>query len=452
MRFSELDGLAVGVWGLGREVRSFVAKLAEHLPRARISVVVREDPEEDASDLERGGAQVVRADEAVAALSRCDVIVRSPGVSIHRRELVELARADIRTATPTGLWLSERGGRRVIGVTGTKGKSTTATIIAHLAATAGHRVHLAGNIGRPALELLDVPAADWAVIELSSYQIADLRCGPEVAVMTNLYKDHVNWHGSDPVYRAEKLRLLALPRVATCVLPAGNADIAAADHGEARVMLYDVAGAWHVTPEGINDGARLRIPFSALPLRGPHNAVNVCAALTAIQAAGLSLPALPDGLTALQPLPHRLETVQSTHGVEWVDDSISTTPESTIAALASFPDRRVILLGGGQDRDQDYSELATIAVDRRLLLLGLPTTGSRLVSAARAAGVRAERAVEVADMAEAVALAHRLARPGTIVLLSPAAPSYNAYRNFEERGAHFRALARLDHPPQLDPA
>ena len=182
MRFSELDGLIVGVWGLGLEIRSFAHHLHARLPRARIGVVVLDQP---AGNDVAPHARVVGAEEAVEALAVCDVLVRSPGVSIHRPELQAL---DIPVVTATGLWLAEREGRRVIGVTGTKGKSTTATALHHLVAAAGRHAELGGNIGLPALDLLDVPADDWVIAELSSYQIADLEQGPEIAVMTNLYR------------------------------------------------------------------------------------------------------------------------------------------------------------------------------------------------------------------------------------------------------------------------
>jgi UDP-N-acetylmuramoyl-L-alanine---L-glutamate ligase len=188
-----------------------------------------------------------------------------------------------------------------------------------------------------------------------------------------------------------------------------------------------------------------------LPLRGSHNALNLCAALTALAAGGLATPRLPDALRGFRALPHRLEVVAEHERVVWVDDSISTTPESTLAALASFAERAVVLLAGGQDRGQDYEELGrALAARDAAVLLGLPTTGPRLVAAARRAGVPATRALETTGMEEAVARARELAgvagarersEQGAVVLLSPAAPSYDTYRDFEERGAHFQALA-----------
>jgi UDP-N-acetylmuramoyl-L-alanine---L-glutamate ligase len=451
VRFSELDGARVGVWGAGREIRSFAAQLARRLPSARIAVVALDaEPEEDVRALlgVPGARVVVGAADAPAALARCDVVVRSPGVSIHRPELRALREAGVAVVTATGLWLAERGGRGVIGVTGTKGKSTTSALAAHVARAAGVEMSLAGNIGVPALDLLDRPADAPAVVELSSYQIADLAVGPQVAVVTSLFREHVDWHGSEATYRAEKLRLLGLPGVATAVVDAREAEVLAAVPDALARTSFGNREGWRVTSEGVARGGELRVPVQALPLRGEHNALNLCAALAALEAFGIALPPLPDALRGFEALPHRLEVVGEHDGVTWVDDSISTTPESTLAALASFADRDVVLLGGGQDRAQDYATLARVLAARAAAVVGLPSTGGRLVAAARAAGVPAERAIEAGDMEAAVAHARALARAGGAVLLSPAAPSYDTYRDFEQRGDHFRALAARAQAPR----
>lgn len=439
MRFSQLDGHSIGLWGFGRETRSFIAQAQRHLPGARVEVLVLDDPSVDPGA--PAGTRIVGRPEAVAALRGYDFLIRSPGVSIYRPEIEQLRADGVRVATATGLWLAERGGRRVVGITGTKGKSTTATLLAHLVRATGAPVRLAGNIGRPALDLIDTPADEWAVVELSSYQIADLPCGPEIAVVTNLYKEHIDWHGEEAIYRRDKMRLLTLDGVRACVIPAGEREIAAAAENCSASVRFGGDDGWHVTEIGIRRGPELVVPTAALPLRGGHNATNLCAALAALDGMGISPPPLPDALSGIASLPHRLETVHSAGGVEWVDDSISTTPESTLAAMAAYPDRDLILIGGGQDRDQDYAELGRVAAARNALVLGLPVTGSRFVAAARAAGVPGDRAVEVPDMEAAVHAARSFARPGAVVLLSPAAPSYNSYRNFEERGDHFAALA-----------
>jgi UDP-N-acetylmuramoyl-L-alanine---L-glutamate ligase len=440
MRFSELDGALIGVWGVGRETRSFATHVERRLPGARIVAIAVDDPNADRGWPLTPGPPVVSGAAILPALRTCDVVVRSPGVSIYRPELAELRADGMPVTTATALWLAERHGRRIIGVTGTKGKSTTATLAFHVARAAGHRVQLAGNIGSPALDLLDAPADDVAIVELSSYQIADLDVGPEVVAYTNLYREHVDWHGSDEAYRVDKLRALSLPGVRVAVIPADDEAMAAAARG-VEVRPYGTAAGWHVVDYGIALRGTPVVAAHELPLPGEHNARNLCAALTALEAAGLVVPDVPAALAGFRPLPHRLEVVLDHAGVLWVDDSISTTPESTLAALATFRDREIILLGGGHDRGQDYGALAAALAACGARVIGMPTTGARLVSAARRAGIDEDRAVEAPDLPTAVALARASLRPGVAVLLSPAAPSYNAYRSFEARGDHFRALA-----------
>jgi len=445
VRFSELDGAKVGVWGAGREIRSFAAQLARRLPAARIAVAVFDapPPEDVRVALAAPEASIVDADGALAALAGCDVLIRSPGVSIHRPQLRALRDGGLQVTTATGLWLAEREGRAVIGVTGTKGKSTTAALVVHLARAAGRTVHLAGNIGVPALDLLDHDPTEMAVVELSSYQVADLQFGPQTAVITSLFPEHTDWHGSFEGYREDKLRILGLPGVHTAVLNGRSEQLVAAAAARAACELipYGVPGGWDLTPLGIARVGELALARAELPLRGQHNALNLCAALAALEAFGVALAPLPDALQGFRALPHRLETVAEREGVLWVNDSISTTPESTLAALESFAEREILLIGGGQDRGQDYAALARRLAETGAGVVGIPSTGPRLIAEARRAGVPAARALEAADLRAAIALARTLARAGTTVLLSPAAASYDQYRDFEERGELFRALA-----------
>jgi UDP-N-acetylmuramoylalanine--D-glutamate ligase len=444
VRFSDLDGATVGVWGAGREIRSLARQLARRLPSARIAVAVfdGEPPADVHEALAAPGAaaRVLSASRAVEALRACDVVVRSPGVSIHRPELRALREASARVTTATALWMAEREGTAVIGITGTKGKSTTAALAFHLARAAGRPAHLAGNIGVPALDLLDQDPTELAVVELSSYQIADLEVGPQVAVLTNLFPEHLDWHGSPESYREEKLRIVRLPGVRVSVLNGRSEELLAAGRGAIAAIPYGVRDGWDLTPRGIARAGELVLASGQLPLRGEHNALNLCAALAALEAYGVGLPPLSEALSSFRPLPHRLETVAERDGVLWVNDSISTTPESTIAALASFADREIVLIGGGQDRGQDYTGLAGRLAATGASVVGLPSTGQRLIAAARRAGVPQRRAIESVDIRAAVGLARTLARPGAVVLLSPAAPSYDHFRDFEERGERFRAL------------
>jgi UDP-N-acetylmuramoylalanine--D-glutamate ligase len=468
VRFSELEGARVGVWGAGREIVSFADQLARRLPSAQIAVAAFDSPPAqdiretlkapDARIVIAGGAAPtgiaevtagdgigdgVRGHEVIEALSGCNVVVRSPGVSIYRPELRAVREAGTEVTTATALWLAERGGVGVIGVTGTKGKSTTAALTSHLARAAGRTVRLAGNIGVPALDLLDEEPADVTVVELSSYQTADLRTGPEVALVTSLFREHTDWHGSEEVYRADKLRLLGLPGVRAAVVNWRDERLREELGTASEVLRYGVPEGWDVVPEGIALNGEPRARSAELSLLGEHNALNLCGALAALEALGIE-PALPGSLQGFQPLAHRLQTVLERDGVVWVNDSISTTPESTLAALASFPGRELILIGGGQDRGQDYEQLGIVLAERSATVIGVPTTGPQLLAAARAAGVQIARVIEAPDLREAVALARSTAQPGAVVLLSPAAPSYDNYRDFEQRGEFFRMLALAD--------
>jgi UDP-N-acetylmuramoylalanine--D-glutamate ligase len=445
VRFSQLKGRSIGVWGAGREVRSLAAQLWR-LPGAEITVVAFDatpDPEALAA-LGAPGARSAVGSEAVEALAGCDVVVRSPGVSIYKPEMQALLAGGTPVTTATALWLAEHGGSGVIGITGTKGKSTTAALACHLARAAGVDAALAGNIGMPALDLLGRdPAPELILLELSSYQIADLTSGPEVAVITNLYREHLDWHLTEETYRREKLRIFALPGVRTAVVNARSPELARAAAGVENVVAYGSSPGWDCDEEGLRRAGELVVSAADLPLPGPHNALNLCAALTALDVAGVD-PPLPESLAEFASLPHRLQACGERDGVVWVDDSISTTPESTLAALEAFAGRDVVVLAGGQDRGQDYTELGAALARRGAAVVGMPTTGERAVAAALEAGASPERAVTAADLAAAVGRARTIARPGSVILLSPAAPSYDHFRNFEERGERFRELLEAD--------
>ena len=445
MRFSELDGKRIGVWGAGREIVSFAQQLHRRVPSARIVAVAfdSQPPDHVGDILLAPDARVLTGIEVLDGCNGCDVLVRSPGVSTHREELVTLRERGVEVTTATALWLAQCAGERVIGVTGTKGKSTTAALASHLARAAGSTVRLAGNIGVPALDLLDEEPADVTVLELSSYQTADLRTGPEVALVTSLFREHTDWHGTEEAYRADKLRLLDLPGVRVAGINWRDERLREELGDASGALRYGVPEGWDVVLEGIALNGELRARSSELPLLGEHNALNLCGALAALGALGIE-PTLPDSLQGFQPLAHRLEMVTERDGVLWIDDSISTTPESTLAALVSFPGREIVLIAGGQDRGQDYAELGRVLAEQRVTVIGVPSTGPRLLSAARAAGTPAARAIAAADMGNAVELARGLAASGSVILLSPAAPSYDHYRDFEQRGERFRALALAD--------
>jgi UDP-N-acetylmuramoylalanine--D-glutamate ligase len=442
MRFSELDGKRIGIWGLGRETRSLIDHIARRLPGAEVAVVANDDGPADVRGVLGNDVQTVSGDDIVPALLTCDIVIRSPGVSIYSPSASTVRAAAIPMTTATSLWVSEAPSRPVIGVTGTKGKSTTSLLIAHLARSAGLTVELAGNVGRPALDLLDEPEADLYVLELSSYQLADLHDGPRVAVITNLYSEHLPWHGSYERYRSDKLRIADLPGVEQIVASAGDAEVVAALASAAPPVTWiGEAPGYQVVPEGIVRAGRLVLPREAFPLPGDHNALNLCTALAALEAFGVAEPPMPESVDGFRGLAHRLEVLGERDGLTWVNDSISTTPESTIAGLASFEHvADITLLAGGLDRGQDFGALGAELARRQARLITLRDTGPAIAAAARAAGLPEDLIDDAGTLDRAVGIAAERTPRGGVVLLSPAGASQPHYKDFEQRGDELRTL------------
>lgn len=440
MRACDLHGKRVGLWGAGREAQSAYRALST-VASPRSFTVVSNEPvsSEQRAQFSGGEVPIGFSEDTVAALSGCDVVVRSPGVSRYRPEVSELERAGVSFTTATNLWMAEHPDAPVIAVTGTKGKSTTSSLIAHMARAGGANVVLAGNIGVPLLDHLHAtePVDLW-VLELSSYQTADLERSPRVAVVLNLYPEHSDWHGSHERYYEDKLnvlrdsqRVLAVlnardERLRSIVAPANTAWFACEDS-------YDVA-----REDILRHGERI-LRGEDSPLSGEHNALNICAALAALETFGLPVGDVATALHGFRPLPHRLQPVGTAGGLSFIDDGISTTPQSTIAALAALGEARVALIAGGYDRGQDYGELARAIIDGSVAaVIALPDTGERLLDEIRAVDdVNAPELVPVQSMPEAVTRANAVLAGEGVVLLSPAAPSFGAYRDFEERSEHF---------------
>ncbi len=446
MRICELEGRRVGLWGAGREAAATFRALG-----SPAGVVVATDAPVDLAGRDAfPGATFVDGPDAWRALTELDVVVRSPGISRYRDDVRALSEAGPRLTTATNLWFAEHGDECVIGVTGTKGKSTTASLTAALARAAGAHVELAGNIGRPLLEVVAPQAApDVWVVELSSYQTADLERSPCIAVVVNLYREHLDWHGDEERYVADKLNLLAHDPW-TVVLNGRDERLAAAAPDGSERVLFGVEGGFDAVAQTVvRDGMPI-VDLRRTALLGAHNALNVAAALTAAEVAGW-LPADPQAaLAGFEPLPHRLQTVAVDGGVRFVDDSISTTPESAVAALEALPGEPVALLVGGQDRGQDFAPLgAAIAAHGAVrAVIGMPDNGARALEAIGAAAPTAM----ADDLDDAVARGRAALDGAGVVLLSPAAPSYGRFRDFTQRGERFaQAATGSSAPPARTP-
>lgn len=433
MRFDRLRGLKVGLAGFGREGRALERAAADRAPDLDVTVFDEGQPQAPPErwPLVAGSLESMPGD--------LDVILRSPGVPVDHPGLAACRARGGRVVGLSSIWFSERPDARVVAVTGSKGKSTTASLVAHLMNAAGLRAVLAGNIGVPLLDHLDTQA-DWFVVELSSYQLADLAGRPTLGAITRLFPEHADWHGGEAAYYACKLRLLDLLAGNPLIINAADPVLARATADYAGRIDANREDGLHARGDGIYRADRWLLADSGLPLPGRHNRDNAVLALGVLEQIGLRAEDMVGALANFRGLPHRLESVPAADDRLWINDSIATTPHATRAALEAFPGRPVVLIAGGLERGGDWEQVIAWCRDRPLAgLVSLPDNGPRIREDLSAAGaVAREWCVAAEDMPGAVAAALALAPPEAVVLLSPGAPSFPRYRDFEDRGRQFR--------------
>lgn len=313
-----------------------------------------------------------------------------------------------------------------IGVTGSKGKSTTASLIAAMLTRAKRRVQLVGNIGAPMLTALLKPVKSDTifVIELSSYQLDDIRFSPHIAVVLGLFPEHMDYHGGVKEYYEAKHNIVRFQR-------------------ERDLFVYNphdrILRSWKKTVRSRSIPFVDDFPFSKenVPLLGAHNYLNIQAATTVARLFGVSDDCIQDAIYAFKPLPHRLEFVGMFQGIHFYDDAISTAPESTIAAILALKKVETIFLGG-EDRGYDFSILERVLLKSGIKNIVLfPKSGKRILHDREKFHI-----LETKSMAEAIAFAYKTTSPGHICLLSTASPSYSLWKNFEEKGREFQKWVR----------
>lgn len=438
VRFEDLVGRSVVIWGAGREGRAAHTELTT---RGIASVLAVTDGRPTAEDL---AALVVTGPAAVACLESAEVVVRSPGIPHTSAQSLQLKALRIPVTSLTDLWLNDNAGR-AIAVTGTKGKSTTSALIQHLLGGVGVTAALVGNGGTP-VTAGDQASAQVAVVEVSSYQAADLTVSPRVAVITSLYPEHLLWHGSFEQYVADKLNLVA-HHPGTVIIPDAADEIgrlvAARTGPDTRVRTPSEIGLT-VTETGIEWRGVGELPLAKVPLHGLHNLTNIALGLAAgcafVDPTSGDKVRMLESVSTFAPLTHRLETVPSYDGRAWVDDSLATAPEAVVAALETYPRARVTLIIGGADRGLSFTPLTSYLIQREppATVIAVGPAGARIAREAAESGIALRLAP---DFAGALAWATEDRTGSDVVLLSPGAPSFDEFASYEERSAAFRAAA-----------
>ncbi|MGA2930886.1 MAG: UDP-N-acetylmuramoyl-L-alanine--D-glutamate ligase [Acidimicrobiales bacterium] len=429
--WSALADASVGVWGLGVEGRASIRRL-----RTMGCVPVLVDDAPGAPSLD--GLEVLATGSGgLDALLSCDVVVKSPGISRYRPEMARLEAAEVTVCGGLGLFMAEADPARVACITGTKGKSTTTALAVHLLNGLGYRARAGGNIGQPPWDPSPEPGPDYWVIETSSFQVPDIVTAPHVVAVTSLSPDHLDWHGTVERYYADKLSLCTKPGV-TLALADGSDDLL-----RAHAALLGPHLRWVTAPEVEHDAAW----SASLGLPGLHNARNASVARAVL--VGMGIPGAADddriarAAEGFGGLPSRCHSLGSVGDVEFVDDGLSTNVLPAQAALHAFAERPVALLVGGHDRGVDYAPLGRTVAGRAAptLVVTMPDNGPRIGAAVREAGDGTVEVIDAVSLDAAVEAAFGWAGPGTVVLLSPAAPSFGRYGDYRERSAAFAEAA-----------
>lgn len=405
MNISELSGKRILLLGYGREGKATHAFLSRFVADATVAFA---DRATDPLYLEKQ--------------EKYDLVVRSAGVP---KRLVRIP-----YTTATNIFFANVKGK-TIGVTGSKGKSTTASLIASILKEAGMKVHLAGNIGYPLLEAImdGNTSEDIFVCELSSYQLDDIAHAPDIAVITNLFPEHMDYHNGFAAYAAAKARI-----------------VTKASKDDFFVYNDEVSELRSLAKKTKAHSVRFlkRLPFAKTGIRllGKHNVANVRAAVSVARILRIPDAVSERAVRSFEGLPHRLERVGTFAGITFYDDAISTTPESTIAAVDALPDTSAILLGG-LDRGYNFAPLANVIAKSKISCMVLfPDSGDAIAKALKEEGVTIANTLHTRSMQEAVAFCYTHTPKGTVCLLSTASPSYSVWKNFEQKGDLFQKYVK----------
>lgn len=436
-----IDGKKVLLLGFGREGRALCRRITEVGGYQALGI----SDANPLSDAPEGVSLHIGADYQ-AAMAEYDIVFKSPGIVLKPEFQPE--KLPCRVTSLTELFLTAYRDQ-CIGITGTKGKSTTSSLLYHVLHEAGVPSVLGGNIGIPTAELYEQITPETVIVmEIGVHQLEYNHVSPKTAVFLNLYEEHLDHYGTfeyyayckENIYRNQRPGDLlicgepSLPAEGDC-----QADVLrlAKNDTNADVSLLDGKTMFY-------RGETCEIPAD-IALTGEHNRYNCAVVYALAKRLGLPDSQITDGIRSFQPLPHRLSPIGTYHGIRWVDDSISTACETCIQALNSLPDTDTVLIGG-MDRGINYTQLLDYLADSPVPhIILMSDSGRRILHEAETYPESLRNRMQYAeDLPEAVTLAKQITEKGQICLMSPAAASYNVYQNFEKRGEHFRQLAMQD--------
>jgi UDP-N-acetylmuramoylalanine--D-glutamate ligase len=457
----DLAGKKVVVIGLARQGTVLVRYLSRKGARITVSDLKgAEELRKEIEELVGISVDYQLGGHPIDLLEGIDLLCLSGGVPTDLPVVEEARRRNVPVTNDTQLFL-ESAPARIVGITGSSGKTTTTTLVGRMATMAAEdglirKAWIGGNIGNPLLgEMEEMRKEDLAVLELSSFQL-ELTCSsPQVAAILNITPNHLDRHHTMDAYRQAKARILEFQTAEDAAVLGWDSPETRSLHGRIRGKCsYFRAGpkAWDGDGAYL-DGGWIKIecngknepvaPREAVLLRGEHNLANAVAACAIGAAAGFPARRMAMAMEGFRGVAHRLEFVAQRRGADWYNDSIATAPERAIAAIRAF-DEPIVLLAGGRDKKLPWNEWAEVVGERvdHVVLFGEAADLIRRALGESRAGARPYTIASVASLEEAVQKAAEVARPGSVVLLAPGGTSFDAFKDFEERGETFRALVK----------
>jgi len=422
----------VAVLGLGIEGRDAINFIVER--GTNVTLFDRKEEKDiDFSGIEKEKIKIVTGENYLKdGLKDFDYIIRSPGVYRYIPEIIEAEKVGVKITSAIKIFFDECPGE-IIGVTGTKGKGTTSTLIYEILKRDGRDVYLSGNIGKPYLELLPKLSNDsWVVMEMSSFQLIDIDKSPNISVVLNITEDHLDWHKNREEYVKAKMNIVS----------------------HQRPSDFTVLNEEYETTKNFALAAKGKVVFFSkkfldgkfkekLLLRGEHNLENIAAAVEVAKIVGVNEDLILKTVQSFKGLEYRLELVDTINGITFYNDSFATGPQSTIAAINSFTEDETLILGGS-DKGLDYQELGKVISEKEnvknIILIG--TTAEKIEKSLDRNLSFSIYHLAFASMKEIVQKAYEVSDKGGVVILSPASASFDMFINYKDRGNQFKEAVK----------
>ncbi len=440
MQLNKLRQLNVAVWGFGVEGRASCEYLNYRCPDVKLTVLC---PDNEVIEEVSAGmySELVFNHQNIDhhLLSQFDVVIKSPGITPYQNAV---KKASCEFISSTALWFSnerESNPAQIIAVTGTKGKSTSCAMLTEVLKAMDYEVQLVGNFGVPLIQCTE--PCDFLVLETSSYQAQDGRIKADVAVLLNLFSEHLDWHGSEQQYHLDKWQLIKEAKQVILNAKDTNTQKLLVDdslHNDNQLINYfeDIQGFYELDEVLMYQDKALLSQYG-WQLKGAHNLKNAASVCSVLITLGLDIKVGLNAIKQFKALPHRLETVAKIKGVTYINDSISSTPHATIAAMNTLDASRTILLLGGFDRGVDWQWwVEDIATHPPKIIICSGQNGKNIHRLILNHKIKTQ-CIYDCRLEKAVALAKQQAQPGDVVLLSPGAPSFDAFENYQHRGQQF---------------